>query len=168
MNWIGAQTRCDNQDPVATGAPWGLPSVEEFGALPPPCCVCGAGRGDGEFSYEERRKRRRTQPTCPNRAPKPFLWKAPASTQKTKNLPSTALHDGRRPVFLVLTGACQFGHGVGGFATIFIHSPRKPKGKPGRPFAGARGGGPGGDSPHPRRSLSLSPQRRFTWTKPRI
>ena len=32
-----------------------------------------------------------------------------------------ALHDGR-PVFLVLTGACQFGHGVGGFATNFIHS----------------------------------------------
>ena len=24
--------------------------------------------------------------------------------------------------FLVLTGACQFGHGVGGFATNFIHS----------------------------------------------
>jgi hypothetical protein len=24
-------------------------------------------------------------------------------------------------VFLVLTGACQFGHGVGGFATNFIH-----------------------------------------------
>ena len=31
------------------------------------------------------------------------------------------LHDGR-PVFLVLTGACQFGHGVGGFTTDFIHS----------------------------------------------
>ena len=25
-------------------------------------------------------------------------------------------------VFLVLTGACQFGHGVGGFTTNFIHS----------------------------------------------
>ena len=25
-------------------------------------------------------------------------------------------------VFLVLTGACQFGHGVGGFATKSIHS----------------------------------------------
>ena len=24
--------------------------------------------------------------------------------------------------FLVLTGACQFGHGVGGFTTNFIHS----------------------------------------------
>ena len=32
-----------------------------------------------------------------------------------------ALHDGR-PVFLVLTGACQFGHGVGGFTSNFIHS----------------------------------------------
>ena len=27
-------------------------------------------------------------------------------------------------VFLVLTGACQFGHGVGGFTTNFIHSQR--------------------------------------------
>jgi len=25
-------------------------------------------------------------------------------------------------VFLVLTGACQFGHGLGGFTTNFIHS----------------------------------------------
>ena len=25
-------------------------------------------------------------------------------------------------VFLVLTGACQFGHGAGGFTTNFIHS----------------------------------------------
>ena len=34
-----------------------------------------------------------------------------------------ALYDGR-PVFffLVLTGACQFGHGLGGFTTKFIHS----------------------------------------------
>ena len=32
-------------------------------------------------------------------------------------------------VFLVLTGACQFGHGVGGFTTNFIHS--EPSGKPG-------------------------------------
>ena len=29
---------------------------------------------------------------------------------------------GRVFVFLVLTGACQFGHGVGGFTTDFIHS----------------------------------------------
>ena len=36
--------------------------------------------------------------------------------------PSTArsMMDGR--YFLVLTGACQFGHGVGGFAANFIHS----------------------------------------------
>ena len=27
-----------------------------------------------------------------------------------------------RRIFLVLTGACQFGHGVGGFTTNFIHS----------------------------------------------
>ena len=33
-----------------------------------------------------------------------------------------ALHDGR-PVFLVLTGACQFGHGVGGFAIDFYSFP---------------------------------------------
>jgi hypothetical protein len=30
---------------------------------------------------------------------------------------------GGRPVFLVLTGAFQFGHGVGGFTANFIHSP---------------------------------------------
>ena len=37
-----------------------------------------------------------------------------------------ALHDGRPgfPGAGVLTGACQFGHGVGGFTTNFIHSAR--------------------------------------------
>jgi len=41
-----------------------------------------------------------------------------------KPLPSTArsMMAGWVFVFLVLTGACQFGHGLGGFATNFIHS----------------------------------------------
>ena len=37
-------------------------------------------------------------------------------------LPSTARSMMVGRVFLVLTGACQFGHGVGGFTTNFIHS----------------------------------------------
>ena len=36
--------------------------------------------------------------------------------------PSTARSMMVGRVFLVLTGACQFGHGVGGFTTSFIHS----------------------------------------------
>ena len=35
-------------------------------------------------------------------------------------------------VFLVLTGACQFGHGVGGFTTNFIHSPPRDSSMAGR------------------------------------
>ena len=37
-------------------------------------------------------------------------------------LPSTARSMMVGRVFLVLTGACQFGDGVGGFTTNFIHS----------------------------------------------
>ena len=37
-------------------------------------------------------------------------------------LPSTARSMMVGRVFLVLTGACQFGHGLGGFATNLIHS----------------------------------------------
>ena len=66
------------------------------------------------------------------------VWAAAfrCSTQATSCIPKSdveltvltlhcALHDGRPGfrVFLVLTGACQFGHGVGGFTTNFIHSP---------------------------------------------
>ena len=41
----------------------------------------------------------------------------------TENLlPSTARSMMVGRVFLVLTGACQFGHGLGGFTTNFIHS----------------------------------------------
>ena len=39
-----------------------------------------------------------------------------------RTLPSTARSMMVGRVFLVLTGACQFGHGVGGFTTNFIHS----------------------------------------------
>ena len=38
------------------------------------------------------------------------------------HLPSTARSMMVGRIFLVLTGACQFGHGVGGFTTNFIHS----------------------------------------------
>ena len=50
----------------------------------------------------------------------------PASAGKPHSprlvLPSTARSMMVGRVFLVLTGACQFGHGVGGFTTNFIHS----------------------------------------------
>ena len=42
--------------------------------------------------------------------------------KKMAPLPSTARSMMVGRVFLVLTGACQFGHGVGGFTTNFIHS----------------------------------------------
>ena len=46
-----------------------------------------------------------------------------AKAQKAdKPLPSTARSMMAGWVFLVLTGACQFGHGVGGFTTNSIHS----------------------------------------------
>ena len=48
---------------------------------------------------------------------------APASAQKTKRK------------------ACQFGHGVGGFTTNFIHSENQKENQARRPFAGAHGGG---------------------------
>ena len=38
------------------------------------------------------------------------------------HIPSTARSTMAGQFFLVLTGACQFGHGVGGFTTNFIHS----------------------------------------------
>ena len=50
----------------------------------------------------------------------------PASAGKPHSprlvLPSTARSMMVGRVFLVLTGACQFGHGVGGFTSNFIHS----------------------------------------------
>ena len=49
-----------------------------------------------------------------------MLWELPKEP-----LPSTASSMMVGRVFLVLTGACQFGHGVGGFTTNFIHSAPK-------------------------------------------
>ena len=46
----------------------------------------------------------------------------PPSQATAARLPSTARSMMVGRVFLVLTGACQFGHGVGGFTTNFIHS----------------------------------------------
>ena len=58
-------------------------------------------------------------------------------------LPSTARSMMVGRVILVLTGACRFGHGVGGFTTTFIHSglstPRPAGARPGtRTSGGAR------------------------------
>ena len=51
--------------------------------------------------------------------------RAQLNTISTSALPSTARSMMVGRVFLVLTGACQFGHGVGGFTTNFIHSRSK-------------------------------------------
>ena len=57
-----------------------------------------------------------------------LVWwsRPPASAGKPHSprpaLPSTARSMMAGRAFLVLTGACQFDHGVGGFATNFIHS----------------------------------------------
>ena len=52
--------------------------------------------------------------------------------EEGSRLPSTARSMMAGRVFLVLTGACQFGHGVGGFTTNFIHSPACPAYYPGK------------------------------------
>ena len=41
---------------------------------------------------------------------------------RSRLLPSTARSMMAGRVFLVLTGACQFGYGLGGFTTSFVHS----------------------------------------------
>ena len=56
---------------------------------------------------------------------RPPPLKPPAALPQ--HLPSTARSMVVGRVFLVLTGACQFGHGVGGFTTNFIHSPEDEK-----------------------------------------
>ena len=50
-------------------------------------------------------------------------------------------------VFLVLTGACQFGHGVGGFTSNFIHSVGGPSAGS-RETAPRRLAGAGPSAPH--------------------
>ena len=79
----------------------------------------------------KQKKKKCTIKTRPRRA----FGKRPPAPRKPKL-------DGHCLWVLVWTGACYW-HGVGGFMFNSSSSaPRKPKGKPGRPFVGARGGGP--------------------------
>ena len=66
-----------------------------------------------------------------------------------------ALHDGMMVgrVFLVLTGACQFGRDVGGFTTNFIHSGDLRRDRTLDPQLGAGCSGDGGLMLHSREVL---------------
>ena len=76
------------------------------------------------IKIDNRPRRARAGAARKRAAPSPWLSaggkkqnQSRANRHENRGIPAMSWSAG----FLVLTGACQFGHGVGGFATNFIH-----------------------------------------------